>query len=92
MTKHYARHYDACVKLAKETLKKGYSYQLYYNKGNPNNKRFHVRGFIDDQVCHCVWNKRWKTFRYGVDSLYSIGISIQDGHIRRPKKSPKEWK
>ena len=76
--------YDRMVALARRKVKEGYTYRIYYNKGNPNNKRIHVRAIIDQhQVVYAKWSKRWQCYRYFCQSLYEFGMMVDDGFLKR---------
>jgi hypothetical protein len=39
-------------------VKVGDKIVVRYNQGNPNNRLYHVRGFVDNQIVVAYWSKR----------------------------------
>ena len=76
--------YDRMVALARRKVKEGYTYRIFYGKGNRNNRRIHVRAIIDQhQVVYAQWSRRWQTYRYYCKTLYEFGMDIDYGHLKR---------
>ena len=53
-----------------EILKPGYTYCLFINDNNSNNKTIHVRAIVDDHVVYAVWSQPKQTWRYHVDRVH----------------------
>ena len=53
------------------TIEVGRKYRIFYGKGNPNNKKIHVRAFIDKYyIVYRSWLKRKRMWRYTIESAY----------------------
>lgn len=53
-----------------EILKPGYTYCLFINDNNSNNKTIHVRAIAVDRVVYAVYSQQKQSWRYFVDGLH----------------------
>ncbi len=84
----WERDYIETGNRAKEFLKVGHTYRIDYGKGNLNNKRIHVRAFVDGwQVVHRQWLRRKGYWYYKVDNLYAMGLDLKMGHLKHIGKT-----
>jgi len=57
--------------LKRTILKRGNVVQIYYGKGNLNNQRIHIRGYVDRIICiYKSWRKRKRYWSYYAEDLY----------------------
>lgn len=41
-----------------------------FEKGNINNRTYHVRGFVDNRIIVRIWSRRWNSWNYEVLADY----------------------
>lgn len=67
-------------------LEPGEDYRIYYNKGNINNCRIHIRAIVDDHmVVFQEYLKRRKIWVYKMKSLYYFELLDEGGNIAKIK-------
>lgn len=57
----------------------GLSYRTNYDEGNPNNRRYHVRGIVDGRAVICTWSKCKQRWMYDVER--PIWFAVAADHI-----------
>lgn len=65
------------------TIRAGETYRLYYNKGNPNNVRMHIRGIVDEYIVYRVWSKHKQYWCYKIMHPYMAKLSFDSGFLKR---------
>ncbi len=63
-----------------EWVQPGVSFSLFYQRGNPNNMRYHVRGIVDGQVVVRYWRKTKGWWHYEV--LDPTWFEVNDRYIK----------
>ncbi len=78
----------SAVKL--DDLKPGVSVRIFYNAGNPNNRRIHIRAIVDDDyfVLRC-WSRGRQGWMYSVYGAYRLGLLLEAGRLRDIKQGEK---
>lgn len=67
-------------------LKVGNKIKVFYNKGNRNNRLYHVRAIMDDEyVVVKTWVRHKKRWAYSVLDLYWFEIHWEDGKLSLQK-------
>ena len=80
---------DDIVALAK----KHGAYRVWHNRGNPNNKLYHVRGVVDCWgIVVRTWWKQKRRWHYTVEMAWSLFWDIEIGCLYWGKKIPQEPK
>lgn len=62
-----------------------FTVQVYYNWGNPNNGKIHVRGEVDGMLVIRRWSKRKQEWMYDVVHPSYIDRLIESGDAKRVK-------
>ena len=50
---------------------------LRYQKENPNNKTYHVRGFVDGRIILAYWSFSVKSYRYACRNIILVGTILR---------------
>lgn len=58
------------------------SLNIFYNENNINNRRIHIRAIVDEyQIVYRVWSKRYKSWRYRVESIEYFYMLFENNHL-----------
>ena len=69
-------------KTLKELLKPGNKLRLFFDEGNINNKRIHIRAIIDDDyVVYKIWSRRKQIWYYQVEYIYFFKLLYEKNQI-----------
>lgn len=71
-------------------LKPGVSVRIFYNEGNRNNRRIHIRAIVDDAYFVCrQWSRKYQDWWYSLYSIYRLELLVEGGRLRDIKRSKK---
>lgn len=71
-----SRHNDLVVKV-------GDSYQIFYCRGNLNNRRIHIRGVVDDRFVVRRWGRHQQGWLYYVMDGWELWSLRDSGHLKK---------
>lgn len=63
----------------------GASFSLFFQKGNVNNARYHVRGLVDDMIVVRRWFKSRSWWHYEV--LSPVWFEVNDKYLIRRRQA-----
>lgn len=64
-------------------IKKGKSFNVFYDEGNPNNKKIHIREVIDGEyIVYKQWVKRKKKWDYYVEHFYYFFLLVKSNYLK----------
>jgi hypothetical protein len=77
------RMYEDKIHSTRNKLKIGKAYRIFFSEGNFNNKRIHIRAFVDDNVVYCQWFKRKQMWLYYIENLYVFSLYFENKNIKQ---------
>lgn len=57
----------------------GDKYELFFNKNNPNNKKFEIRGIIDNEMVVILSEKG----NYKMEYIFYLDYNIENGNMKK---------
>lgn len=64
----------------KKEVKASSVFRTTFGPGNPNNRKFHIRAVVDDQVVLRTWISPSVRWAYTIMSVTGIWIYVSRGH------------
>jgi len=65
-------------------VRPGSSYHLFFNVGNINNNKIHIRAIVDcDWVVFRSWSKRKQQWFYQINHMYFFELLHRDGYLKK---------
>ena len=65
-------------------VRPGFSYNIFFGTGNPNNKKIHVRAVVDEHwIVYRSRSKRKQRWVYEIDYDYFFQLLARDGNIKK---------
>ena len=77
MEKHIKSFNEATENLNDVNYSIGDKYELFYNPNNPNNKKFEIRGIIDDEMVIFLTSKG----NYKMEDILWFEFNIETGKL-----------
>jgi hypothetical protein len=65
-------------------------WRLYYSEDNINNRLWHIRGTVDDQIIIRIWSKHKQGWWYGSVDDWWFQDLIDDGKLTLSKRKDTE--
>ena len=61
------------------------AYKIFYNPGNINNRKIHIRAFVDDYVVLRTWNNLGKVWHYEIQHMGYFEYANEIGALKEVK-------